>query len=387
MPQAVRPAQYTWSNYAVPLLAMYCRCLYLAYAVKRRTHQVGNPWQHRISNVPKMAAVMYFTDANNQLAVLLGSTYVTCSNEDHTAAALNTQKRNMMNEWRGGYALAQGLAFYQPARLLNPPQEPFPPMLFETVVNGLYAMLQGNSLAAPQRQLQDPPNLARPGGLGAWEVIPDAAADAAFTNAVGVLRTAWNTANPPNGLYPIAALPRSQVWGHAGLKRRLQDALMDVVRVRWDPQYDPNVLGPGGRPLIEEAFCAAFDVYFAPHFFPAQADGSPDLNDPLGLGEVSNLIPGYAAEAAQVSALLYGANGPDILAMLSRFHYWVQHHDDNLGFGQPHLGRYGRCCETYPLGAITYVPPPCFCFCFSSSLLFPLLLPPPLRESVHAKFG
>ncbi|KAK4124718.1 hypothetical protein N657DRAFT_679553 [Parathielavia appendiculata] len=89
MPSQVRPAQLIWSNYVVPLLAIYSRCLYLAYIASQ-------DWKPRLLNVPWMACAMYFNDAQGRLAMLLGSTYAPSSADSGQLAAANGAKRSAM---------------------------------------------------------------------------------------------------------------------------------------------------------------------------------------------------------------------------------------------------------------------------------------------------
>lgn len=357
IPSRVRPGKLSWSNYVVPLLAIYSRCLYLAYIFNA-------DWQPRVLNVPWMTCAMYFNDDEDRLAVLLGSTYVSFSVDSNRLAALNATKRSVMTLWRASHALAPGLSCYVPVRTLQPPQQP--PIMVDSVVDGLYAILRGQPLASPGGVLVDPPKYKRPKCDDWRTVIADqGAAEARFDNIAMQHSTAWKSIQPPPPI-DIMPLPADQIYAHPKIRKSIRDALTEIMKIRWSPGYDPDA--PAPTP-IDAAIINAIEVCFLPHMFPSLPP-IPPATQPTpnaSLPEIPPItIPGHALRATAAVMAIYT---PDcrtrILDMLERFYHWVRAGDDGLGFGPPHKAKFGTCCETYPIAALMYVGP-CLCFLISS---------------------
>ncbi len=349
MPSQIRPAQLTWSNYAVPLLAIYSRCLYLAFIMNQ-------DWQPRLLNVPWMACAMYFNDAGGRLSLILGSTYAPFSADSGQVAAANETKRSAMALWRGDHALAPGLSFYMPARTLKPPQ--YPPVMVDSIIDGLFALLRGQTLECPGGVLVDPPKYQRTKD-GDWRtVITDqASAKSNFDNLATQHSTAWKATQPPPPI-DILPLPLDQVYAHPDIRKSIRAALADIMKIRWTSSYRDNRDAASPTPL-DTAIVKAIQVCFLPHMFPALPPIPPATKPTpnASLPEIPVIaIPG---QALAIGAAVLAIYTPDcrtrVLDMLERFYLWTEAGDDGLGFGQPYKARFGRCCETYPVAALTYV--------------------------------
>ncbi|KAK3334089.1 hypothetical protein B0T19DRAFT_474657 [Cercophora scortea] len=357
-PAAGPPFVNTWEDYVLPLLAIYSRCLYLAYigTMIPNPHNPNNPnlqWWESNQNVPWMAGAMYFTDDANQLRVLLSSTYVPGRENYGPAQALTRAKQQMMNQWRAANVLNPALQFYNPARVLPPPAHPLPPVLREAVGEGIFKILQGFELNLPGSALAPLPNHipALPAN-SPWEPVPRVLTTATFEQVRVAFRNAWLQANAGQD---IGAVPQAEIWGRRPFGDQIRNALRAVVDVRWAPAgYNRN------NNAIDNAFRPVFDLYFVPRMFNATVNTAAPQN-PLAIptpdynhaqGELTNLMPEVQVQKDYVWNTLYVNLRNDILDMLDRYHYWVTNNDPALAYGGQNVQRYGRCCETYPIAGL-----------------------------------
>lgn len=348
------------------MLALYSRCLYLAYigCMIPNPNNANNAnllWWESNQNVPWMSGAMYFTDHTNVLRVLLSSTYLPGRENWAPAAATTRAKMEMMNQWRKAHVLNPALQFYQPHRVMPPPQHPVAPIVKESLGEGIYRILLSLDLNLAGAALTQLPNHipALPVN-NTWQTVPAGLVDTIWESARAILAAAWIQANPTQ---PIAALPRDRVWDTAPLGDQLRIALRPVVNVRFAPGYNPI----NHAANIDNAFRPVFDLLFCPRMFHALPPNPTDPLAPLApnliQGEQTSLILGVQAQKDSIWETLYIPHRTAILEMLDRYHHWVTNDDAALAVPSQSLQRYGRCCETYSIAALLWVtslPPPLY---------------------------
>ncbi|KAK9418685.1 hypothetical protein SUNI508_07942 [Seiridium unicorne] len=351
MPAQVQPTEMTWSDHVVPLLAIYTRCIYLAYIFNQETPN-GTAWQPRPLNVPFTTCAMSFTDSQNRLAVFLGSSYAPCSVDSSPLTTLCSARRILMGLWRGTHAWKYALSFYTPSRSLRPP--PRLPIMTDSIIDGLYALLRGQQLSSPGGAMVDPPKYKRK-RLNDWRtvIMDPAAAQTNFEILAKQHSAAWKAIQPPP---PIDILPLAadQVYNHPVLRQQLRSALEDIMKIRWDTKYDRDAPIPTAMDL---AMTKAIEICFLPHMFP-DLPPVPPATQPApnpSLPEIPPLtIPAHQIRAKAALLAIYDeACRIRVLDMLDRFYFWVQAGDDGLGFGHPLVGKYGSCSETYPAASLS----------------------------------
>ncbi|KAK4124719.1 hypothetical protein N657DRAFT_330635 [Parathielavia appendiculata] len=247
-------------------------------------------------------------------------------------------------------------------------------MMVDSIIDGLLALLRGQTLECPGGVLVDPPKYQR-AKRGDWRtvIMDQSAAQTSFDNLATQHRTAWKAIQPPP---PIDILPLSsdQVYAHPHLRKSIRAALADIMKIRWTSSYCDGRDAPSPTPL-DAAIIKAIQVCFLPHTFPAPPP-IPPATQPTpnaSLPEIPAIaIPG---QALAVGAAVLAIYTPDcrtrVLDMLERFYFWVEAGDDGLGFGQPSKARLGRCCETYPVTVLTYTYHFLVALALSTSLALP----------------
>jgi hypothetical protein len=131
------PGPRSFGNYALPLLAIYARCIYLLYH--------GN-------NVPMMSCIMYGStlDLSNPFPVLLGSSY-TSGPSGKNNSDKGAETGLLMDKWRKSSVVGSGLAYYQPPRTL-----PLAPVVKDHLGIAFYRAFLGNSVAIGIHKLFPP---------------------------------------------------------------------------------------------------------------------------------------------------------------------------------------------------------------------------------------
>jgi hypothetical protein len=331
----------TFDNYAVPLLAIYSRCLYLAY--------IGR-YQDRtnIVDVPYMSSCIYAEipavdgpagPQPREFHLLLGSTYTTGIRQQ----ALSEQRAKMMNLWRRVGVIDPGLQSYQPAKTLPP----LPPTLKADIAVGylkyLNAYLPTDGGATIYIPGAHPPQVAP-----STPAVPTAYSD----NTIWIPTQAFIMEQfyqiPANVGRLLVALPREDIV-HA--KARLapggpyvsDDILAElraIVDIRFSPNYRQQLAANIAQINIHLA--RFITLYFIPHMFAAELPPStipkPNLSQP------AVIVP-----TAAVSLLAFG---PTMMTRLDHMYSWVNNNDAALKEGGISVPRFGRCAETHPAVAL-----------------------------------
>jgi len=192
-PATALPQLRTFENYALPLLALYSRCLYLAYI------------KNGVAYVPKMSCGMYASGLN-PFPLLLGSTYVTSSSNSQRQA-FEEGLRQMMNRWRRQSVIQPGLDFYVPQRQLPS----LAPNIRKKVIKGFYQAFRGFSINEPGRALPRRPRPNTPPRFYLFtECVDPNVATQQFNGDALFFNQTWQGTTPGNP--PIIPLPKDSVY-------------------------------------------------------------------------------------------------------------------------------------------------------------------------------
>jgi hypothetical protein len=331
---AMPPNGATYDNYLVPLQAIYCRCLYLAYIRK-----IGNPQPvNDVGDPPAMSSCIYFRDAGNQLWFLLGSTYTIRYAVDGADTADHNAKRRLMNGWRREQVLNPALESYNPNRRLPPNPHVLPPALELAVSEAIWKSLFNRSLGIDNAITHntDLPH------LNPWVTVPDISANIQIQIVRAAVNATWRAIPNPKDLVPF---PRREHWDRGPFKNALRTALLNVVRLRWQLGINHNNIA------IQAAYRHVFDIMFVPRMFQPDANNNPNIQLPeYNPGQA---LPNYITLKDTLFAALYGhVDTSPVLRMLNNLYTWVNAGNDYLAFAGPSVQRYGRCAETYPIAGI-----------------------------------
>lgn len=338
----------TYDGYALPLLAIYCRCLYLAYIFEAPGDPPSNT---QIGKVPYMSCAMYFTSGND-FNLLLGSTYMTGFDSDAALAVSANEKQRLMNAWRGEKILRPALISYPLPRTLPPEGHFLEPLLEIEVAKCILRSLQGLSLGLGGAVPSNVPNYPLAQGKDAWVTVNEKDAQEQFGKAAESLKDIYKIHCQATGMLEIPITPalRKDILD-GPLSDQLLNAAIQVFQIRWHPKYDrqDNAIDAA----TDQAYRRIFDILFVPRMFPA----FPDTKNVTADLRRAEITPTIVVEFDQICNNVWNKlwtkdSKTRILDMLTRIFTWVQNGDDNLGYAGPGIQRYGRCAETHPLAAL-----------------------------------
>ncbi|KAI1177886.1 hypothetical protein F4777DRAFT_540723 [Nemania sp. FL0916] len=233
---ATPPANPTWLSYYLPLAALYCRFLYLAYVLDRTGG--ANPGVFDASaDLPQMSCVMYAGETHT-VRYIYGATAAKIPGDDPDRAAERINAPVMLDRYRREQVLAPALnrevpgvqiPRYSPRRIAD---------LATRLWTRLAVTAEFNSLVDPLRTMAT--NL-QTSIINIYELLPT---------------------YPPGTLQ---ALPLARVFGHAVWKQALLTDLKIIVRDRFlhPAAYDENNLN---APVVA-AWENAIKNYIAPHIY------------------------------------------------------------------------------------------------------------------------
>ena len=341
-PGAPAPPARTYANFGLPLLAIYARCLYLAY--------IG-PGRGNFTDVPYMSCIMYTTDQAGTFSFLLGSTYVT-GVVNALAQTPSAEKRRMMNDWRrtGVLNTPRGLAYYNPTR--NGALAPLCPVMEEATIWAFWSAVRGYGINWPGRNLFVPG--AVPPQVAAFTATPPVAyCNNIFNQARLAFAAAWAAANPTSP--PLAYFRRFDVSnatfaptpGQPSYSTQLYNVLRSIIQLRWTPGF--TMATPATAAQMTGFLTTLVRLIYIPHMFQRRITAA-GVEPNIALGEVT--MPAFDGIAGPIITALLAAHRPAMMTTLDRVFYWVSNGDDALKEAGPDKPRWGRCAETHPVVAL-----------------------------------
>jgi len=299
---AIPPANPTWLNYYLPLAALYCRCLYLAF-IRDRVSDTDLTIVEAVADLPIMSCVMY-NGPNQNIRYVYGSTPAKITGGIPSKLVERTNAASMLDRFRRQNVL-------EPALLLANPNSRVP----------LYSPRRINDLATKL-----------------WSQLKDTAE---FDSDVDPLRTtAQNLQTAVINIYEmlpqyqpgtLQALPLNKVFGHAVWKEALMVDLRTIVRDRFlnAAAYNRNNLGQA----VVAAWRGVIKTYIAPHIY-TKLDTAFALQivDPASQAAVDQTV-------GQALGNLWQGFSASFLNELDNLHQQQINKPDHTPFG--------RCAETY----------------------------------------
>ncbi|MCJ1405734.1 hypothetical protein MMC11_008964 [Xylographa trunciseda] len=309
-----------YSNYALPLLVLFSRCLHLAYASAGALGNVNT------TNVPFMSCTMYGLNAHPAIILgMLGSAYVTDAAVPGGTQAEKNGVRRMMNTWRRE-SVVDGV--------IQPVLPPLAPVRTSETCKAYSRMVKGTGIAAQGA------TLTIPGGHEAFNsnnpLVPVDVAQGIFNSLQLASSVAWGNQIPAQ---VVTGLNRNQLETHKVLGPQMILLLRPIIQCRWQAGY--NRTDAATLALMQQYFTAFFNFFYTPHMFP---NPNPNPNQ----AEVAMWPPGVPPVVNANLAALWANYGARALDWLDYLYTWVTTDDDNLAVAGPGTQIYGRCAETHP---------------------------------------